>query len=218
MTLREALRELTDELDVLRRLAYKNHSQHRRTLYFRAMKMAQRSLTKLAGFDAAPTRAAVALMEAAGSVQALLDPAIGEALVQLASALRCARAAWTRSRKAAQRLSGLLAQGFFLPFAVVALALMSRVAVLAKRMLDELDSQTRELAQLWVARTRRLAATSPQSREAAECVTLWLARARLACAEAFALPAQAVDGNGANVAAHENEEDVGVAMARAAAL
>ena len=161
-------------------------------------------------------RAALALLESASS--ALLDPAIGEALVQLATASQCAHAAWTRSRKAARRLSGLLAQGFFLPFAVVALALISRVALLAKHMLDALNAQTRELAQLWLARTRRLAATaSPlQRQQAAECVTLWLARARLAFADAFALPAQA--GDAVAAAAAEEEEDVGVALARAVAL
>ena len=86
----------------------------------------------VAGFDWAPWSEAIRLVESAKSWEQLLVCSIGQALVDLAGLARLARRAHHCCLVAAKRLSSLVAQGFFLPFGVVSLGLVSRLASHAK--------------------------------------------------------------------------------------
>jgi hypothetical protein len=123
---------LSEEVALLKRVLYKNHSQHRRSLYFHSLKSAYRSAKRIGDVDAEEQAAlrAVRLLEGASAADDLRLAAaeVANILAQVSALGKSARLAHVRCYRAAKRLSGLVAQGFFLPFAVVCLACASRIA------------------------------------------------------------------------------------------
>lgn len=90
---------MEDDLNALRRLLQRNKNQHRRTKYFQLIRGAERKLRRWSSIELAAEESAVAELEKAVDLL----------------------------RKGAACLTQLIAKEFFLPFAVVLLALVSSI-------------------------------------------------------------------------------------------
>jgi hypothetical protein len=193
--------QLEEETRVLDRIVYKNYNQHRRGLYFASLRMMQRSCAKLLRLEASKCFADVVVGVVGLDADLSLVNSIGEAVNKLALAAKLARQARVRANKAAVRFSSLVAQGFFLPFAVVCLALTSTVCELANKFADAAANAYRYVASAWLGKLRALAGglSTSERRILASTVMPWLVKSHALVGKPFISRQNHDDDNGDDI-------------------
>lgn len=116
---------MNDEVKVIGRVVYKNKNQHRKLQYFQVLQMAYRKLTKLQAALAlheSLKQACLAMLAKAKTSKEVDLDLLKRTLDATVLAANLHPVASKYCVLAAQRLSGLVAKGWFLTFAVIALA------------------------------------------------------------------------------------------------
>eukprot|EP00808_Paulinella_micropora_P016096 g5298.t1 len=122
--------EIQGEVELLDRLFYKNKNQHRKALYYQKLREV-RKRARAIGSAPRVAPAALARLAAGGALSGEATASMTQQLVQLHAALAAVQSAIL---VAARHLQALLAQSFFMAFALGALAIVARLHTLSARL------------------------------------------------------------------------------------
>lgn len=131
------LKALEAEHSTFDRLLYKNSSQHKRSLHWRHLKEVQRCHREVKSVSAAPTAASFRIMirtsldtQRPSTLKQPAREALTFTMLRLLLTSAATEKVQTALVTASRHLAGLLAQTYFMPFALTLLSLLSRSLVL----------------------------------------------------------------------------------------
>jgi hypothetical protein len=154
----DSCRELHAELAIISKLLYKNRNQHRRTPYFRLLERVRREHATLAPLRAQQrirdAERMIATLQGNGeSTSATMEYSSSDQLLILDNTVAATVGFMHASElvvKCATRVASLLAQGFFMPFALVMTAILAKLRSLTQKIIVTLLKITRQLQLLIV--------------------------------------------------------------------
>ena len=174
----EQIKELEKEYLLLKKMIYKNRNQHRSTKYFKSMVMLFKSLDRFLNGSNKYEEIISEYEKLNGELlKCKRAQDINHETLNIffnnkfAFFIELCRKAKVRSFHAARQFTSLLSTRYFLPFAVVCLACVSKIGMLLKTLFQQLyEDQFYSLTALWLGRSRDLCKTLPNSMDLAKFV------------------------------------------------